>query len=203
MHPSRTIQYSTRPVVTFLLGLLWVVIVLPLRVLSQYDIDGNGTPDLLFVQPLSDGRIEWISQDLIDGRTTNFGVFGQAGWDLFLAPWKDHRIAIRTTLRHTEQDQFLLGIPGEQEKISLGIWPGRVVVNAGHDSNNNGIADALLVVERGKKLSWRFLFDPFTSQKSFKRILLAGQAIFLFSFELKAPRIPWESYITTNLSTVG
>jgi hypothetical protein len=88
----------------------------------------------------------------------------------------------RTIVRRTELDQLFLGIPDRQEEVSLVRWPGRVVLNAGRDSNGNGTADAVVVLERGKALSWRFLFDPFTSQGSFQRVLFGrlGDIPFLF-----------------------
>jgi hypothetical protein len=150
--------------------------------LGQSDFTENRLTKLYFVQPLSDGRLQWLAQDLMGGTTADLGVFGQQGWEAFVARWEVAGSVTRTTVRRTELDQFFLGIPEREEEVSLGRWPGRVVVNAGRDSNGNGTADAVLVVERGEKLSWRFLFDPFTLQGSFKRILFgqAGNIPFLF-----------------------
>jgi hypothetical protein len=151
--------------------------------LGQYDVTGNGTPDLLFVQPLNDGRLQWFAQDLIEGSTTDLGVFGQQGWDTFIAAWEAPERWTRTTVRRTAMEQLFLGIPEREEELSLGTWSGGVVVNAGRDSNGNGTADAVLIVKRDRKLSWRFIFDPFTVQGSFKRILFGtsgGDVPFLF-----------------------
>lgn len=166
---------------------LLVVVATSLSV-AQSNQGGSSLSEIIFTQTQLDGRLHWFAQNIREGTIDDPGVFGQQGWDTLLAPWETPGTMTRTTVRRTELDQLFLGIPDRQEEVSLGTWPGRVVLNAGRDSNGNGTADALLVVERGRKLSWRFLFDPLTLHQSFKRILFGRPGNIPFLFRARGPR---------------
>jgi hypothetical protein len=149
---------------------------------GQFDFNGNGTPDLLITNVEDDLTLSWAGNDLLTGEVSELSNFGQAGWKAVTGAWEQPGIVARTLVRRDELEQVSLTLPTSRENLILGVVTGKVTAIIGRDSNSNGTADAVLVLERGKKLSWRFLFDPFTSEKNFRRILFGkrGGIPFLF-----------------------
>jgi hypothetical protein len=52
---------------------------------AQYDLTGNGTPDLVLTKEEPDGRLRWLAQDLETGQVEDLGIFGPAGYQLNVA----------------------------------------------------------------------------------------------------------------------
>jgi hypothetical protein len=174
----------------FLIRILLVVIGLFVSVAfaTPHDNGGTNPGNLVFVRSNDDGGLEWFSQDLDDFLVTDMGSFGQNGWEALMAPWQTPGQYSKTTLRKTGLGQYVLAISDLPEELSLGQWSGRAILNVGRDINGNGTADALMVVPREKKLSWRLISDPFTSQRSFQRILFGRSSDIPFLFRIRGNR---------------
>lgn len=83
---------------------------------AQYDVNGNGTSDLILVQPQGDGSLNWIAEDPGDGAITELGVFGQAGWEPFVAPWLESGRFTRGIVRKSALEQVVLRISESSEE---------------------------------------------------------------------------------------
>jgi len=165
-------------------GLLFVLLSLLFsapEVFSQVDLDGDGAPEIILVDIQDDLRLHWRTVGLATGKESDLGVFGQANWNALISNWQTTAYT-RSLIYRDDLGQIYLQLGEPRSEFILGLATTKSFVIAGSDINANGTADAVLVVERGGLLSWRFSFDPFTTEKSFSRILFGKKGDMPFFF---------------------
>jgi hypothetical protein len=156
------------------------------NVWCQVDLDGDGKPELLLAETQDDQQLNWRAVDFINSpkgySTRELGLFGQAGWNPLLANWLKPDESTRTLVYRDTIGQINIQIDQIFPSLILGATTSKTTVIAGRDINSNGTADAVLIVERSDKLGWRFIFDPYTTEKNFRRIIFGkrGDTPFLF-----------------------
>ena len=126
------------------------------------DFNDNGTADLVFTSETSDGSLNWTAFDVSSGEKILLGEFGEIGNITNIGFWTGNSVPDRLVARVSSSGVVDLYLDTIEQHISLA--PPRTnnaILLLGHDIDDSGLADAAVVVQRGKKFSWRLALDPF------------------------------------------
>lgn len=176
----------TRPYRLFIFLFLFTF---PKLVFGQYDLTGNGIPDLILVQADEYGRLRWIAQDIETLETRDLEIFGQSGYQSNMGAWLKKGIPTRAYVTRDRFGQFMLFVEGVSEAITIGRSMIRSSIFLGRDSDGSGLNDVTFVNgDRISLWSWIFSFDPVGDAPSNRRVLFGHKNEIPFVFKRRGKR---------------
>jgi len=151
---------------------------------TQNDFDGDGRSDYTGVT-VSGNDLLWQNTGSTSGQHEIDDAFGISTDVVTLADWFSAGAPTLGTVRTNLTDNALVWrVQEADQRIStenLGK-PGDLIVS-GADFDGNGIADAAVVRQVGKKLRWSIRLNMFTSEATTKQLKFGkvGDRVFFFS----------------------
>ncbi len=131
------------------------------------DLNGNGTADLVFIsenkdETTSTGKLNWTAFDLATETEIPLGQFGQAGMIASMGFWTSRKEPQRLVVEQTILGEVNLVVDSSNDYFPLDPVhnePLRLLL--GRDLDGSGLADAITIIPRRRRLFWRVNFDPF------------------------------------------
>lgn len=166
------------------LGLVAVVCILvitcPCQIMAQRvgsDVDGSGVSDLVLINVDNQKRLYWNAFLTAPSRVHDLGSLGRIGDHIVFQDWLGLGTPQKGVVSVNRQNKIEWKIvSGEGAVLTQLFGVGGQTVVSGADFNNNGFADATVVLRSGRKLVWKLAWDIFVNN---------AQAVQRISFGLK------------------
>ena len=165
----------------FLLSLLF----LPTLGLAQYDLNDNGTNEIIFTTAV-DGVLHWYAQDPYTDELISLGTFGHPTYKTSFAYWlADEDLPVKAYLRKGTNREIKIFAEGTSEELGLGVSKDKAYSILGRNINSANTTDALLINGKRRKWAWKFAFEPFTDEIELNRLLFGQKNEYPFLLRLR------------------
>ena len=165
--------------------LLLSLLLLPSLGLAQYDLNDNGTNEIIFTTAV-DGVLHWYAQDPYTDELISLGTFGHPTYKTSFARWlADEDLPVKAYLRKGKNAVVFLNAEGVEEELPLGLSKDKAYSILGGNINSANTADALLINGQRRKWAWKFAFEPFTEEIQLKRLLFGQKNEYPFLLRLR------------------
>ena len=149
---------------------------------AQYDLSGNGEIDLALTVQKEGEPISWFAYSPVSKEVSRIGEFGQAGWQVNVAPWLSEGSAKRAYVRKLENSEVRLKVEGEEQEFSLGEFPYETRVTAGRQIDRGGLADIAVIYQNDKRWHWKLFLNPFSDKPEVKNFTFGRKASIPFLY---------------------